>query len=341
MRTQDPGAHWVDPDRGRTAFRSYRERWLATKVAKAEATYVWYKAIAEARVADRWDETPISAITAAAYQEWLAEVRGEVSASRTRAHHVVVKGILDLAIDDRALTVNVADRAKEKLPPLPRRQPKALTPVQLAAYVAALENPVPSDKKHARRTKSAESCERAACFGLALAFSGLRFGECIRLDVEHLVGRRLIVQESIATVGGRQVDADTKTHREREVSIPQPIADRIREMVGDRTTGPLLPAARGGRWHHGVWTKTHQKACTDAGLGHVKPHQLRNTAASIAISSGADAKVVQRMLGHASGAMTLDTYASMFEDRLDEVSDAMASAVPPRAAKTGPHLRVV
>ena len=53
------------------------------------------------------------------------------------------------------------------------------------------------------------------------------------------------------------------------------------------------------------------------------PHDLRHTAASLAISSGANPKAVQRMLGHASAAMTLDTYADLFEDDLDAVSDRM------------------
>jgi integrase len=39
---------------------------------------------------------------------------------------------------------------------------------------------------------------------------------------------------------------------------------------------------------------------------------LRNTAASLAISAGANVKAVQRMLGHASAAVTLDTYADLF-----------------------------
>lgn len=55
----------------------------------------------------------------------------------------------------------------------------------------------------------------------------------------------------------------------------------------------------------------------------VTPHDLRHTAASLAISAGANVKAVQRMLGHASAAMTLDTYADLFEDDLDEVSNRL------------------
>lgn len=58
-------------------------------------------------------------------------------------------------------------------------------------------------------------------------------------------------------------------------------------------------------------------------MARVTPHDLRHTAASLAISAGANVKAVQRMLGHASAAMTLDTYAELFEDDLDAVASAL------------------
>ena len=60
-----------------------------------------------------------------------------------------------------------------------------------------------------------------------------------------------------------------------------------------------------------------------------RPHELRHTAASLAIASGADVKVVQQMLGHKSATMTLDLYGHLFGDRLDVVAmdSARASAL--------------
>ncbi len=49
----------------------------------------------------------------------------------------------------------------------------------------------------------------------------------------------------------------------------------------------------------------------------------RHTAASLAISSGANVKAVQRMLGHASAAMTLDVYSGLFDDDLDGVTERL------------------
>lgn len=57
-------------------------------------------------------------------------------------------------------------------------------------------------------------------------------------------------------------------------------------------------------------------------LARLVPHDLRHTAASLAISAGANVKAVQKMLGHASAAMTLDVYADLFDDDLDAVGDA-------------------
>jgi len=56
------------------------------------------------------------------------------------------------------------------------------------------------------------------------------------------------------------------------------------------------------------------------------PHDLRPTAASLAVSAGANVKAIQRMLGHASAAMTLDTYADLFDDDLDAVAIALGEA---------------
>jgi integrase len=60
----------------------------------------------------------------------------------------------------------------------------------------------------------------------------------------------------------------------------------------------------------GVWKTT----VADVGLGDLAPHDLRHTAASLAISAGASVKEVQRMLGHSSAQITLDRYAHLFED---------------------------
>ena len=67
--------------------------------------------------------------------------------------------------------------------------------------------------------------------------------------------------------------------------------------------------------HHGKWYPPR-----------VTPHELRHTAASLAVQSGANVKVVQQMLGHASAAMTLDVYADLFDEDLDILAERLDSA---------------
>jgi integrase len=72
-----------------------------------------------------------------------------------------------------------------------------------------------------------------------------------------------------------------------------------------------------------------QKA--DPTFPRITVHALRHTAASLAISSGANPKVVQRMLGHASAAMTLDVYAELFDSDLASVAENVAKMWPRQA----------
>jgi integrase len=67
------------------------------------------------------------------------------------------------------------------------------------------------------------------------------------------------------------------------------------------------------------------RAAENAGLAGLTPHELRHTAASLAVAAGAKVKSVQAMLGHALAAMTVDVYAGLFDDDLDGVADRMDS----------------
>ena len=69
------------------------------------------------------------------------------------------------------------------------------------------------------------------------------------------------------------------------------------------------------------------------------PHELRHTATSLAIASGANLKVVQTMLGHKSATLTLDRYGHLFGDDLDALADRLDSAARAAAAPLRPRRR--
>jgi integrase len=80
--------------------------------------------------------------------------------------------------------------------------------------------------------------------------------------------------------------------------------------------------------------RSFDRAACSVGLDGLVPHELRHTATSIAIASGASVKAVQKMLGHASAALTLDRYGHLFGDELDAVAERLDAArsqagVPP------------
>jgi integrase len=50
------------------------------------------------------------------------------------------------------------------------------------------------------------------------------------------------------------------------------------------------------------------------------PHDLRHKCASLAVSAGVNVLALQRMLGHTSAKMKLDTYSDLFDDDLDAVA---------------------
>ena len=88
----------------------------------------------------------------------------------------------------------------------------------------------------------------------------------------------------------------------------------------DDRTSSRFPAPRGGYLRNTVFRRFYfDRAAEAVGLLGFTPHELRHTAASLAIAAGASVKVVQRMMGHASAAMTLDVYAGLFADDLDTV----------------------
>ncbi len=72
------------------------------------------------------------------------------------------------------------------------------------------------------------------------------------------------------------------------------------------------------------------------GLAPFTPHNFRDTAASLAVSAGANVKAIQRMLGHASAAMTLDVYSGLFADDLDRVAQRLHAAAVDHCVVAGP-----
>ena len=109
------------------------------------------------------------------------------------------------------------------------------------------------------------------------------------------------------------------------VNWPRSAAAACRELAFTNARGGVLLATNYRTRIFGPAVQNCQKA--DETFPRITPHSLRHTAASLAVSAGANVKAVQRMLGHAKASMTLDVYADLFDDDLDVVADQLDTAI--------------
>jgi integrase len=120
--------------------------------------------------------------------------------------------------------------------------------------------------------------------------------------------RRLSVTEGMSEVNGHLVWSTPKAHQSRDVPVPRSLVEGLMGQTAFKTqddllfTSPTVEAIRLGNWRRRVW----DPAVVAAGLVGPTPHDLRHTAASLTIASGASVKHVQRMLGHKDASMMLN-----------------------------------
>ena len=163
----------------------------------------------------------------------------------------------------------------------------------------------------------------------------MRWGELAALRVRDvdLERHRLHIGASASTVAGKVVVSDPKTYDARSIMYPEALDAMMRRRCEGKSDDDLLFDAphRPGEYlsladcptsHDGWFSVALRRAGIDR--GHMTVHDLRHTAASLMVSAGANVKAVQRQLGHRSAAMTLDTYADLFDADLDDLSAAMS-----------------
>lgn len=112
------------------------------------------------------------------------------------------------------------------------------------------------------------------------------------------------------------------------MAIPKFLIKPLKEQVkGQPDTAYVFRAVKGGHINDYNWRRTiWHPAVKHAHLQDVEgltPHSLRHSYAAIAIKAGADVKLLQRQMGHASASLTLDVYGFLFPERLEQVAEAV------------------
>jgi integrase len=217
-----------------------------------------------------------------------------------------MRASLEVAVEDGLIARNPA--ARVKAPPVRKRRQLFLTAFELG--------------------RLADESGDYAPLVWFLGWSGLRWGEAVALRIGRVnpKRRRVRVEESATEIGGRLVFGSTKTHETRTVIVPRYVMTRLAPLLEGKASADLVfTGPGGGPLRHSNFTRrVWRPAVAASGLpADLVVHDLRDTAASLAISAGASIKAVQRMLGHASAAMTLDTYGSLFEEDLEALADRL------------------
>jgi integrase len=109
------------------------------------------------------------------------------------------------------------------------------------------------------------------------------------------------------------------------VPVPRFLVNDLAELVAGKAPEDLVFTTPHGavlrvRGTRRAW---FDRAALLVGVPGLTPHELRHTAASLAVSAGANVKEVQAMLGDAKASMTLDVYADLFDDDLEAVADRL------------------
>jgi len=295
----------------------------------------------------RAGRTEIGAVSTQDVADYLAGLRegdpdhAPLAASSAGRAVVAVRGLHAFAVTEG---LAADDPARPVRPPVPpRRLPRAISIPEVERLLEAagggLSAPAAAADGHGAQAGVTPGSLRDRALLELLYGTGARISEATGLDVDDLdlAGAGRGREPGSASVpaavrllgkGGKQrivpVGSYARAAIEAYLVRARPVLARAARQ------GPASPAlflnARGGRLtRQGAWGAL-RAASARAGLAEVSPHTLRHSFATHLLDGGADVRVVQELLGHAS-VTTTQVYTLVTVDRLREVY----AAAHPRA----------
>lgn len=306
------------------------EKHVGKKIGLSPTTIENRKSIGKKWVMPYWDGWTASKITKGDVNDFIEDLSEKGAGVDTiiKAHGILLAALND-AVDRGIIQRNPAAGARKPRAKQPKKQ--YLTHGEVAELAGEID-------------------PRSRTLVGLLAYTGMRFGEASALRVESvdIKTRRISVRSSMTAVAGKLHEGPTKNKGERDVYFPAFLIEPLRALTEHRSLDEyVFTAERGGNVRLDDWRprvfypaidriNEKRRMCAEqTGTRHhpfpdISPHDLRHTAASLAVSAGANVKALQRMLGHASASMTLDRYADLFEDDLVQVADALGDKAAER-----------
>ena len=234
-----------------------------------------------------------------------------LSSTTVRSVHLMLHSAFERAVKERLIPRNPTDDCIA--PKVRKVEMKTLRPEHLKSYLDA-----------------ADARGVLPMFYLELV-SGLRKGELVALlwDDLDIQNRTISVSKQyIKNPSGKLTLSRPKTETSvRRVSIPQEAVDLLIQEHEKHPENPYMfpSSATGEMYYPDSVVKLHEKILKDAGLEHIRFHDLRHTFATLALQNGVDIKTVSSMLGHYDAGFTLRTYTHATRQMQDQAAETMGS----------------
>lgn len=313
-------------DAGALTVGEYLERWLSDSVRGTVriSTFERHEQIIRAHLAPALGRVKLKTVTPAHVRSLHREkLDTGLSPATVRKIHSTLHKALSQAVSDGLIPRNAADVKA------PRPAPDEMRPLSEAEARELLD-------------AARESGDRFEPLYVLAITTGLRRGELLglRWDDADLERGTLRVGRALVREGGRHTLGETKTKRgRRRVNLtPRTVtalkAHRKRQLeervklAGLYEDHGLIFAATAGTPLNpeNLVKRSFKPLLKKAGLPEIRFHDLRHTCATLLLGRGVHPKLVQELLGHATIAMTLDTYSHYLPSMGDQASGAMGDA---------------
>lgn len=302
---------WVDPALGRQTFESYAHAWLRGRGHVAPGTRQKEVGHVENHLLPAFGGWQLVAIQPADIRAWLATL--ERSPGTVKAIFGTLRLILGTALRDGVLGRNPCDSVDQPRDPAGEEM-LFLTPGETAQLASAIDG-------------------RYEALIYLAAYGGLRWGELAALRTEHLKLLRgtVDVRRSLADISGQLIIQPPKSGKPRTVTIPRTICDMVGSHIArypSEDPGVVFSSPKGHLLRRSLWYRRHYKpAVAAAGLDpRLRFHDLRHTAAALAIAQGAHPKAIQERFGHSTARLTLDRYGHLFPTLDESLQDGLESS---------------
>ncbi len=260
-----------------------------------------------------------------------------------RRVHATLMSALNAAVRRRLIRVNPA--AYVELPAARRPRAVVWTPGRVEAWHRTGQRPSVAvwTAEQAGAFLDAATFDRLYPLFHLIAYRGLRRGEAVGLrwaDVD-LQWSQITISQQVVQLGWQLETGQPKTDSGARLVTLDPVTAQVlgtwkgmqdaeRGQWGNawQDTGLVFTREDGTGLHPATVTRTFHRLADDAGLPPIRLHDLRHTAASLALQAGVPLKVVSEQLGHSSLAITADTYTSVLPAAAQAAAQAMADVVP-------------